>query len=164
MSVTGDGFNYRAMKLAADQIKSELLEVKDVAKIDFYGVQDERLFIDFNNAKLAEWKLSPTQLLQLIQSQNIIDSGGTIELLEESITVEPTGNFTNIDDVKNLLLPLANGVVRLGDVANIYMGYIDPPKNLMRTNGGKSIGIAINMREGGNIVKLEIVLKSISQV
>ena len=134
--------------------KTRALLLKGVAKVDFYGVQEERLFIDFNNAKLSEWKLSPTQLLQLIESQNILDSGGSIELTKESITVEPTGNFASIDDVKNLLLALEKGVVRLGDVADIYMGYVDPPKNLMNTNSQKSIGIAINMRDGGNIVKL----------
>ena len=118
------------MKLAADQIKQESATPEGVAKVDFYGVQEERLFIDFNNAKLSEWKLSPTQLLQLIESQNILDSGGSIELTKESITVEPTGNFASIDDVKNLLLALEKGVVRLGDVADIYMGYVDPPKIL----------------------------------
>ncbi len=155
-SIIWDGFTFREVKDIADDIRDDLLDIKQVAKVDIIGVQDERIFIDYNNDKLNEISLSPSQLRNILKERNIIQSGGMIYTRTSQIAVEPTGNYEQVKDIQDTLIQIPNTshIVRLGDIANIYRGYIDPPKILMRTNGEESIGIAISMREGDNIITL----------
>ena len=59
VTLTGDGFEYRQLKQVADEVRNELLLLPDVAKVEIYGAQEERVFIEYNNARLAEFGLSP---------------------------------------------------------------------------------------------------------
>ena len=162
IAITGDGFSYAEMKEVADECRNELLSVPDVAKVDIYGAQDERVFVEYNNARLAELGLSPFALKQILEGQNIITPGGTIYTADEQIVLEPTGNFESIDDLRHALIriPGQTDLVYLGDIARVTRGYVDPPKSMMRYRGKPSLGLAVNMREGGNIVTLGENIKS----
>ena len=96
----GDGFSYRELKDIADEIKDELLKVDDVAKVQLQGIQNEVVFVEYNNARLTELGLSPQQLNADLASLNIISSGGSIRVGPERITLEPSGNFESVEDLK----------------------------------------------------------------
>lgn len=155
-AIVWDGFNYAQMKEVADAIRDELLELPDVAKVDFFGVQDERIFIDYNNAKLSEVSLSPEQLRKILSARNIIKSGGIIYGSKEQIVIEPTGNYTDVSDIRNTLIriPETDKIIKLEDIAHVYRGNIEPPRSKMRATGKPAIGVAISMREGGNVIDL----------
>lgn len=155
-SIVWDGYNYADIKDIADDLKDELLTLPDVAKVNLLGVQDERVFIDYNSDKLKEFSLSVHQLESILQERNIIQSGGLISKLDKQVAVEPTGNYVNVEDVKSTLIriPGTDNIVKLEDIATVYRGYIDPPTSMMHTAGKPSIGISISMREGGNILTL----------
>ena len=155
-SIVWDGYTYADIKDIADDLRDELLTLSDVAKVDLLGVQDERVFIDYNNDKLRELSLSPEQLESILRERNIIQSGGLISKLDQQIAIEPTGNYVNVDDIRSTLIkiPGTNNIIKLEDIANVYRGYIDPPEQLMHTTGKPSLGLAISMREGGNILIL----------
>lgn len=152
----GDGFSYRELKDIADEIKDELLKVDDVAKVQLQGIQDEVVFVEYNNARLTELGLSPQQLNADLASLNIISSGGSIRVGPERITLEPSGNFESLEDLKKTVIQLPNngGIVYLEDIATVYRDYEDPATQRARVNGEPAIIISISMTEGGNIVDL----------
>jgi multidrug efflux pump subunit AcrB len=156
VAVTGDGFSYAELKDIADEVRDELLLLPTVAKVDLYGDQDERIFVEYNNARLSELGLSPIQLERILESRNIIIPGGDVETRDEKIAVEPSGNFESVDDLRHALMsvPGHTELIELQDIADITRGYVDPPETTFRANGEPAIALAISMREGGNIIEL----------
>ncbi len=160
MMLTGDGFSYRELKEVADAVRDELLLIQDVAKVEIFGAQDERLFVEYSNACLAELGLSPMQLQQILAARNIIIPGGDIATPYEKIVLEPSGNFESVDELRRTVINLPDSqsnrqnVAYLEDLVTITRGYIDPPTRKMRCAGEPCLGLSVSMREGGNIVEL----------
>ena len=156
VGVTGDGFDNRELKDIADEVRDELLKLPDVAKVDIYGAQEERVYIEYDNERLAERGVSPAALQQLLASQNIVISGGQIRVGEERYALEPSGNFQDVSDISETLLQLPDGsVIPLRDVVeSIKLDYVDPPSQRFAMSGKPGLALAISMRSGGNLVTL----------
>ncbi|MFC1558062.1 efflux RND transporter permease subunit [candidate division KSB1 bacterium] len=152
----GKGYSYMELKEIADDVRNELLVIDEVAKVEIHGAQEERIFVEYNNARLAELGLSSSQLINILTSQNIIMSGGEVTTEQEKIVLEPTGSFESVDDLKRTLIniPGRSELIYLEDVVDIYRDYIDPPGSKVRANGVPALALAINMRDGGNILLL----------
>jgi multidrug efflux pump subunit AcrB len=158
IGLTGEGYDYAELKDVADQVRDQLLRLDDVAKVEISGAQEERIFVEYNNARLAELGLSPGQLRSILESRNIIIPGGSVTVGPERISLEPSGNFESVEDLSRAVisLPGRRDLVYLGDLARITRGYIDPPSAKMFTNGVPSLGVAVSLREGGDISRLGI--------
>ncbi len=119
---TGDRFTYREIKDVADDVRDELLRQSEVAKVDIYGDQEERVFIEYNNARLSELGISPVQLQQLLAAQNIVLPGGDIRTPDEKIVLEPSGNFESVEEIRRTVVSLPNSrdVLFLEDLVNVY--------------------------------------------
>ncbi len=156
VTITGEGFNYADLKEVADDMQDELLRLEEVAKVEIVGAQEERVFVEYNNARLAELGLSAYQLINILQSQNIIIPGGDITTERERIVLEPTGSFQSIEEIRRTLIsvPGREDLLYLEDIANVYRDYIDPPESLVHSSGTPALALTINMREGGNIIVL----------
>lgn len=156
INLTGDGYTYAELKDLADDVRDELLLIEEVAKVEIHGEQEERVFVEYNNARLAELGLSPGQLKSILESRNIINPGGQIRTAYEEIVLEPSGNFESVEDLKRTIisLPGRDELIYLEDVAEIYRGYVDPPQRRMHASGEPGLALAISMREGGNILAL----------
>ncbi|KZX74018.1 acriflavine resistance protein B [Oleiphilus sp. HI0009] len=156
LALTAEGYTYREMKDVADDVRDDLLSLPDAAKIDLYGVQEEQIYVEYDNSKLSELSISPSQLSAMIKSRNIIIPGGSITVGEERIELEPSGNFESVEDIANTILPIpgSKSVVYLRDIASVRSGYVDPRSSIVSYNGEPAIGIAISMREGGNNIEL----------
>ncbi len=159
-ALSGDGFSYSELKDIADDIRDELLKTAMIAKVEIQGAQDQVIFVEYNNARLTELGVSPQQLRQILASANILLTGGNIRLEQERITLEPSGNFDSLQDLRRTViqLPGAAEVVYLDDIADIYRGYTDPPKNKARFNGQPVLLISISMQEDGNVLQLGNIL------
>jgi multidrug efflux pump subunit AcrB len=154
-TLTGDGFTYAELKNVADELRDVLLKEPDIAKVDIHGAQQEVIFVEYNNARLSEIGLSPQQLSASLAGVNILSSGGNIVSGRERITLEPTGNYESLDDLRRTVLELPGGaLVYLEDIVDIYRGYKDPPGSVARVNGQPALALAVSMREGGDILKL----------
>ena len=167
LALTGDGYSYAELKAVADEIKDNLLKYNDIAKVELQGVQEEEIFVEYNVARLEELGISPQQFAQLLGSVNIIRSGGQILSGRERITLEPTGNFETINDLKRTVvqIPNSNSIVYFEDIANIYRDYADPASSFARYNGKPAIIFSISLRQGGNILALgDTLLTTIPQI
>jgi multidrug efflux pump subunit AcrB len=155
-TLTGEGYSYSELKEVADEVRDEMLQLPDVAKVEIAGAQDERIFIEYNDVKLAELGLSPIQLKNILETQNIINPGGDVKINDSRIVLEPIGNFESVDQIRKTLIspPLSQEIVPLEDVADVYRGYVDPPKTKVRASNIDALALSISMRDGGNIVNL----------
>ena len=156
LTVSAGGYSYAELKEIADDVRDELLLIPEVAKVEIYGAQEERIFVEYRNARLAELGLSPVQVRSILESRNIINPGGEVRTAEEAIVIEPSGNFESVEDIAQTLMtiPGTTDLINLRDVATVRRGYIDPPKTKMRANGEPGLALAISLREGGNILDL----------
>ncbi|MGB0711965.1 MAG: efflux RND transporter permease subunit [Gammaproteobacteria bacterium] len=166
ITLTGDGFGFAELSEVADEVRSDLLALPDSAKVDILGEQDERVFVEYDNARLAELGLSPGQLLQALSARNIVISGGEFRLGDERISLEPSGNFESVGDIADTILSLPGGrLLKLSDIAEVSRGYVDPPAALIHSSGPvvgradphggrRALALAISMREGGNNIAL----------
>ncbi|MEQ8661753.1 MAG: efflux RND transporter permease subunit, partial [Gammaproteobacteria bacterium] len=152
----GADFSYRELETFAEEIRDELLLLPDAAKVEIAGAQDERIFVEYDNARLAALGLAPLQLKQTLAARNIVQPGGELRLEYETIVLEPSGSFATLDDIRDSVVspPGSAAVVRLGDIASVRRGYIDPPASLARVNGAPALVLAVSMREGGNNIAL----------
>ena len=156
VGLTSDGFSYAEMKEYADDLKDAFIKLPDAAKVELGGVQDERVFVEFDNTRLKEYGLSASKLQQTIASTNILNSGGQINVGDERIILEPTGNFDSVDAIREMFIAVGNGsqLVKLGDITTVKKGYIDPPSQIVKVNGKEAITLHINLKENKNVVAL----------
>ena len=166
MTVTGEGLSYSELDNITEDVKGQLQQISEVAKIDILGQQEERIYVEYNNSRLSELGLSSNQLSQILSARNIVQSGGSFDLGKESISLEPTGNFESLEDIGNTIIksPQTGQVILLRDIATIKRDYIDPPSSLVNSSGQRALAVAISMREGGNNILLgELVKEKIIQ-
>jgi multidrug efflux pump subunit AcrB len=152
--VTADGFSHRELRDHVETLRSKLLGVKDVSKIELLGIQDEQIFIEFSMADLANLGVDRSALLAALQAQNTVRPAGLIETDEESISLRVSGSFESEQDIANVNFAVGNRMLRLADIATIRRGYADPPQPMFRVNGSPAIGLAVAMRDGGDILQL----------
>ena len=156
VGLISDGYDYSELKVFADDLRDDLIRLEDAAKVEINGEQEERVFVEFENARLRNYGLTANKLKSLISTTNILSSGGTINVEAERIILEPTGNFNDIEAIREMLIPVGdNGqVVALKDITNIRKSYINPPTQKVRINGKDAISLHISLKDGANIIKL----------
>ena len=153
-ALTGDGFDNFALKKQAEIIRAELLKTPDVAKIDFFGEQKQRLFIELSNAKLSTLGIDTSTLINILKAQNAVVRGGTFDSPAERIRIDVSGRYKSIQDLRDFKLRANNQDFKLGDVARVYFGYEDPPIDSVRFNGKQSLLLGVSMRAGGDVIAL----------
>ncbi|MFG1300839.1 efflux RND transporter permease subunit [Xanthobacter sp. V3C-3] len=151
---TADGFTHRELRDYVEDVRSELLHVQDVSKIEILGAQDERIFIEFSMRELASLGIDRSAVLAALQSQNIVRPSGEVRTGAENISVRVSGAFTSEADVANVNFVVNGRLIRLADIATIRRAYSDPPQPMFRVNGKEAIGLAIAMRDGGDILAM----------
>jgi multidrug efflux pump len=153
-AVSGDGFTYAEVKDYADFVRQQLLKVPSVSKVELYGVQDEKVYIEFSHRKFSQLGVPLEAIVAQLNAQNSVESTGIIVTPTDNLQVRVSGALANMKDLEKLELR-ANGVpFRLGDFATIRRDYRDPPQDKMRFNGREVIGLGVSMEKGGDIIKL----------
>jgi len=138
----------------ADKLRTVLLRVPGVAKVDYFGDQPEHIYIEITNTQLTRLGVSPQQIAQAINSQNAVQGAGTLTTADDRIFVRPTGQFANSRALADTLIRVNDKSIRLGDIATIRRGYDDPPTQQMRFGGKTVLGIGITMQPGQDVVRL----------
>jgi multidrug efflux pump subunit AcrB len=151
---TADGFTFRELRDYVENARSRLLRVKDVSKIEVLGAQDEQVFIEFSTEKLAGLRLDYATIVATLQAQNLIRPAGIIQTAQERVFLRVTGAFETERDIENVNFVAGDRIFRLGDVATVRRGFVDPPQPMFRVNGEPAIGLAIAMRDAGDILAL----------
>ncbi|SDS44674.1 efflux RND transporter permease subunit [Pseudomonas prosekii] len=153
-ALTGDGFDYAVLKDYADRIQIQLQRVKDVGKVDLLGLQDEKIWIELSNVKLATLGLPLAAVQQALEQQNTVSTAGFFETSSERLQLRVTGNFQTVEQIENFPIRVWDRTFRISDVANVRRGFNDPPAPRMRFMAEDAIGLAVAMKDGGDILVL----------
>jgi len=153
-ALTGDGFSYALLKDYAERLKLAMLRVPNVAKVDLIGLQDEKVYIEVSNAKLATLGVSFAQVQATLEAQNAITPAGSFETSSDRIYLRTSGAFDSEKAIGDIAIRANGRLFRLSDVAEVKRGYSDPPQPRMRFMGKDGIGIAVSMKKGGDIIVL----------
>src|SRR5471030_564930 len=153
-TLEGDGFSPVQLHDYADSLRTVLLRVPGVAKVNYFGDQDERVYIEIANTQLTRLGISPQQIAQAIDGQNAVAPSGTLNTPDDRVFVRPTGQITDMAALANTLIRVNGRSFRLGDIATIKRGYLDPPVTQMRAGEKPVLGIGITMQPGQDVVQL----------
>ena len=153
-ALQGPDFSYEELKDYADRIRDRLLRIQDVAKVEFIGLQEERIYVDVGNTRRDQLGIPPDLIAQTLAQQNDVQPAGDFDTATDKIYLRVTGGITDVEQVRKLPIVYQGRTFRLGDVAEVYRGYQDPPAPQMRFNGQPAIGIAVSMEKGGDIIGL----------
>ncbi|MEM6376615.1 MAG: efflux RND transporter permease subunit [Bacteroidota bacterium] len=155
IGLEADGYSYAEMKEYADEIRDDIIRLKEASRVEIGGAQEEQIFIEYDNASLAQYGISSNQIRNSISTTNIVFPGGDVGLGKERIVIEPTGNYEALEDVKNTLISIGpNEKVKLGDIANVRLGYKQPKESIVKINGVNGLVIAVALQEGANLTNL----------
>ncbi len=153
-AISGDGFTSAEVKDYADFVRQQLLSVKSVSKVELYGVQDEKIFIEFSTRKFSQLGIPFESIITQINAQNAVEGSGVLVTSTDNLQVRVSGAMHSTKDVENMPLRANGNSFRLGDFATVTRGSIDPPRDKMRFNGKEVIGLGVSMEKGGDIIAL----------
>jgi len=166
-AITGDGYTYAELRDFVDFLKNELLLVKDVARIELSGIQNEIVYIEFSRVMLSRLGVSPETIYSIVSAQNKIAESGKTVVGPDYVRIYPTGKFTNVEQIGNLVLRGRDSgkLIRLRDVAIIKRAYEEPPSSLIRLDGKRALCMGISTVSGGNVVTMgKAVKKRLSEL
>src|SRR6201984_2897101 len=152
--LTGDGSDSKQLKTVAEAFRQRLLKVDGVTKVDMYGAQDERIFVEFSHAKLATLGITPQALFDSLAKQNNVVPAGTVETSSQRVPLRVTGALDGAKAVAETPVESNGRVFRLGDIATVTHGYVDPPTFTVRQEGKPALGIGVVTTKGANILEL----------
>jgi len=154
-ALSGEGYSPAELKHEADRVRQSLLRVPDVAKVELFGVQDEKVFIEVSHRKLAQMGLDLGAVLAQLGQQNAVESAGTVLSPQDVVQVRVAGQFLALDDLRTMPIRGASGAqLRLGDIAEVRRAYVDPPSVKVRHDGQEVIALGVSMAKGGDIIAL----------
>ncbi|MEK0417636.1 MAG: hypothetical protein RI949_1642 [Pseudomonadota bacterium] len=166
VALTADGFSEEETREFAEKIRSQLLRVPDVAKVDLFGVQPEKVFIEISQKRLAQLGLDMSQVLGQLAAQNAVEGAGVLDAGTQNLQVRVPGAFRSMDDLRHLPLRAVNpstGVasqLQLGQIAEIRRGVIDPTSVLVRHQGRQVVALGVAMAKGGDIIEMGKLLRA----
>ncbi|MBV8889621.1 MAG: efflux RND transporter permease subunit [Alphaproteobacteria bacterium] len=151
---TADGFTQRELRDYVEDVRKQLLQLPDISKIDVLGAQDERVYVEFSTRQMAGLGIDRSALIAALQAQNAVVPAGVMQTRDEKLLVRVSGAFRSEQDILGINF-VANGkIIRLGDIARVTRGPADPSQPMFRVNGRDGIGLAIAMRQGGDVLAL----------
>jgi multidrug efflux pump len=153
-ALTGDGFSNAELRQFADAARNEFLRVADVNKVDLIGKQDEKVYVEISTAKLASLGIDPALIAATLAQTNVVAPAGTVQTSAEQVRLTVSGEFDSVDGIRNIGIRAGNRSFRLGDIAEVRRGFVDPAQIKMRHNGEEAIGLAVSMRKGGDVIHL----------
>ena len=151
---TSDGYSFSELHDYVEDARRELLRVPDVGKVDILGDQDEKIYIEMSHRKLATLGIDPLQIFAILQQQNNMTPAGDFETKADRIYIRVSGDFKSVESIREIGIQANGRLFRLGDIANVYRGYVDPPLLKFRYEGQDAVGLAVSMSKGGDIIAL----------
>ena len=153
-ALTGDGFDLADLRRHADKMALELRRVPDVKRVELIGVQDEKIYLDAQPARLASLGVTQAQIGAALQQQNALAPAGFVDTRTDRIWMRVDGGFGSVEQIRNTDLLVNGRHLRLGDIVRVSRGLSEPARPKMRVNGQPAIGLGIVMEKGGNVIGL----------
>ncbi len=163
-AVQAPGFSYPEVKALADDVRQQLLRVRDVSKVEMFGQQDEKLYVEIAQHRLAELGLDMNQVIAQLGQQNAVEPAGTVQATHDAVQLRVSGQFDQVEQLRALPIRGTSGrQLHLGDIATVTRGLVDPPQIKVRHQGQDVIGLGVSMAKGGDIIALGKALREVTE-
>jgi len=155
-AVTGSGYSYGELEDYVDYLRRELILINGVSKVEITGARERQVYVEVSQSRLATLGIPIGRIYDLLQTQNVVSNAGKIRAGSESVRINPTGEFTDVQQLEQLLVsePGASELIYLGDVAKVYMGFADVPNKIMRFAGEQALVVGVSFTAGVNVVDI----------
>ena len=159
-ALSADGFSDEELRVRAEDIRSQLLRVHDVAKVQLFGVQSQKVWVELSQKRAAEMGVDVNGVISQLNAQNAVQGSGVVDSGTQNVQVRVAGAFQSVDEIRALPIRVVNPAtgqatsIKLGDIADVRRGYSDPPDVKVRANGKQVIAIGVSMAKGGDIIAL----------
>ena len=153
-ALSGEGFDYALKRDTADRIQLQLQRIADVGKVELVGLQEERVWVELSNTRLATLGIDAASVQQALAQQNAVSDTSFFETASDRVQLRVSGQFEGVQDIVDFPIRAGGRTIKLGDIANVVRGYADPAAPRMRYMGADAIGIAVAMKPGGDILRL----------
>ncbi|HKM26478.1 MAG TPA: efflux RND transporter permease subunit [Thiopseudomonas sp.] len=153
-ALTGTGFDYAVLKDYADRVQLQLQRVPDVGKVEIFGLQDEKIWIELSNTRLASLGLPLQAVQQALAEQNTVSATGFFETASDRVQLRVSGRFETVKEIREFPMRIGERTFRLGDIAEVRRGFNDPAAPRVRFMGDNALAVAVAMRDGGDILVL----------
>jgi multidrug efflux pump len=153
-ALTGDGYDYADLRKMADAARNEFLRVGDVNKVQLVGKQEEKIYVEMSTAKLASLGVDPALIASTVAQANTVAAAGTVQTAGEQVRLTISGEFDTVEGIRAIGIRAGQRTFRLGDIAEVRRGFIEPAVTRMRFNGQPALGLAVSMRKGGDVIRL----------
>jgi multidrug efflux pump len=151
---TGDGFSYAELKDYVEEVRKEVLRVPSVAKAEILGDQEEKIYVEISHRKLANLGIDPLSIFNVLREQNAMTPAGSIDTSADRMSIRISGSFDSVESIREIGIQANGRLFRLGDIAHVYRGYVDPPVAKVRYLGQEAVVLAVSMARGGDILQL----------
>ena len=151
---TGDGFTYAELKDYVEDVRKEILRVPNVSKAEILGDQDQKIYVEMSHRKLATLGIDPLSIFNVLREQNSMTPAGSIDTHSDRIFLRISGSFDSVESIREIGIQANGRLFRLGDIAHVHRGYVDPPSQKVRYMGQEAIALAVSMAKGGDILQL----------
>ncbi|MFL6580442.1 MAG: efflux RND transporter permease subunit, partial [Burkholderiales bacterium] len=151
---TGDGYTYSELKDYVEAARKEILRVPAVAKAEIIGDQDQKIYVETSHRKLATLGIDPLSIFNVLREQNAMTPAGAIDTHSDRIFLRISGSFDSVASIREIGIQANGRLFRLGDIAHVYRGYVDPPAQKVRYMGQEAIALAVSMAKGSDILQL----------
>jgi multidrug efflux pump subunit AcrB len=167
-ALSADGFSDEELREHADKVRDRLLRVKDVAKVDIFGAQPEKVFVEISHKRLATLGLDLNLVIAQLAAQNAVEGTGQLNAGSENLQVRIGGQFKSVKELEQFPIRGVNAAgvatqLRLADIGTVTRGTIDPPQVKVRHQGKPVIALGVSMARGGDIIALGQALKAETQ-
>ena len=159
-ALSGDGYSAEELRRHAETVRARLLRVPDVAKVELFGVQPEKVFVEISHKKLAQLGIDITQVIGQLNAQNAVEGAGLLSTADGNVGVRVQGQFENLDTLRALPIRAMNpqtgqaSSIRLSDIATVTRGYAEPRGVTVRHQGREVVALGVSMAKGGDIIRL----------
>ncbi|MEJ6007168.1 efflux RND transporter permease subunit [Paucibacter sp. AS339] len=159
-ALSADGFTREELREHADRVRSLLLKLPDVAKVETFGAQAEKVFVEISQKRLANLGLDFTQVINQLGAQNAVEGAGVLNAGSGNLQVRVAGQFNSVQALRDFPIRAVNPVtgqassLRLADIAEIKRDYVDPPSTKVRHQGKEVIALGVSMTKGGDIIAM----------
>ena len=159
-ALSADGFSREELRVHAEAVRQRMLRAPDVAKVELFGAQPEKLFVEISQKRLAQLGLDMNQVIAQLGAQNAVEGAGVLNAGTQNLQVRVGGQFNTVDELSRFPIRGVNAAtgtastIRLSDIADIRRAYVDPPGVMVRHQGKEVIALGIAMAKGGDIIEL----------
>ncbi|MGI9290998.1 MAG: efflux RND transporter permease subunit, partial [Gammaproteobacteria bacterium] len=155
LALTGSDYTMAELTDVAQDLKDALASLSLVAQVTLHGIQQERIWLEFDSSFLAQFDLTPEVAVQELRAQNVVMSGGSVNADGQVVVIEPSGDFRSLDEIRDLPIDTEDGdLVYLRDIASVRRAYVEPPEGPAFYNNEPAIVLGISMIESSNVVEV----------